>query len=269
MPTTANATALPSVFELHQDAAGFARANQQIVGPAQVDGESGWRRESHRQPRARGQRQQRQARGGNLRAQQHADVEPLAGGRVPAVIAAAAAGPLLIGKVDGAVRRAAAGGGQRVGVGGIGDAQKNAACRQRWCRQARLRAQPDRTLPGSLRGDGHGDVGGLGRVGERAHADEVHAGLGIGANVFKHDAARGFGGNPAFGLPPVSFRMRSTECFTCFGRHVVEQDGLGAIVERFFELLRRAHFHLHALARLAPLEGARAATVRRPPPSEM
>ena len=74
---------------------------------------------------------QRQARGGNLRAQQDADVEPFAGGRVPAVIAAPAAGGLLIGKVDRAVRRAAARGGQGIGVGGIGDAEKNAACRQR------------------------------------------------------------------------------------------------------------------------------------------
>ena len=50
------------------------------------------------------------------------------------------------------------------------------------------------------------------------------------------------------------------------GRHVVEQDGLGAALERLFELLRGAHLHLHALARLAPLERVREhrAQCRRP-----
>ena len=50
--------------------------------------------------------------------------------------------------------------------------------------------------------------------------------------------------------------MRSTESSTCCGRHVVEQDGFGAVGKGFFELLRRAHFNLHALARLALRERA-------------
>ena len=58
----------------------------------------------------------------------------------------------------------------------------------------------ERTRISRLRGDGHGDVGGAGGVGERAHADEVHAGFGVGANILKHDAAGSFGGNPAAGL---------------------------------------------------------------------
>ena len=170
---------------------------------------------------SRGQRKQRQAAGGNLRAQQHAHVKPFARRRVPGVIAAPAAGQLLIGKVDRAVRRAAARGIQGVGVGRIGDRQKNAACRQRWCRQARPPARPDRYmwLGSDSAANAHGDVGGLGGVGQRAHADEVHAGLGIGANVFKHDAARGFGGNPALSrlASRFLFLMRSTDRFTCSG----------------------------------------------------
>ena len=73
---------------------------------------------------SRGQRKQRQASGGNLRAQQHAHIKPFARGRVPRVIAAPAAGQLLIGKIDRAVRRSAARGIMRIGVGGISDRRK-------------------------------------------------------------------------------------------------------------------------------------------------
>ena len=101
----------------------------------------------------------------------------------------------------------------------------------------------------------HRDVGGLGGVGERAHADEVHARLGIGADVFEHDAAGGFGGNPALGLPAVSVLDALHRPADLGGRHVVEQDGFGAMSERLFKLLRGAHFHLHALAQAGASQG--------------
>ncbi len=52
------------------------------------------------------------------------------------------------------------------------------------------------------------------------------------------------------------------------GRHVVEQDGFGAVGESFFELLRGAHFDLHALGGLALLERALEDS-GMPPPSAM
>ena len=56
--------------------------------------------------------------GGNGRAKQDADIKALAGSGVPAVVAAAAPGRLLIGEVDGAVRGTAACGSHGVGVCG-------------------------------------------------------------------------------------------------------------------------------------------------------
>ena len=41
------------------------------------------------------------------------------------------------------------------------------------------------------------------------------------------------------------------------GRHVVQQNGLRPKFESFFQLLRAAHLHLHALALLALFQGAR------------
>ena len=58
------------------------------------------------------------------------------------------------------------------------------ACRPRPSLRAHARSN---SVTRSLRRDAHGDVGGFGRVGERADADEVHAGLGIGADVLEHE----------------------------------------------------------------------------------
>ena len=221
------------------------------------------------------------------------------------MIAASAPGRLLIGEKDGAVRRAIAGRGDGIGVGGSGDAGKVQLAGEEQCRRVRIRGRRDRTSGFSrdpvksefpqglkpepfswanrtakavpppnagrqlvslhlksvpledsacsraalagLRGDGHGDVGGAGGVGERADADEVDAGLGVGASRVEHDSAGGFGGNPAAGLSGGHSFDALDGAADFSGRHVVEQDGLGAVSESFVELLRGADFDLHAL----------------------
>ncbi len=82
---------------LDENASGLARADEKIVGPAEIDSEAGDGVDGIGGGQARGQRKKRQARGGKLRAQKNADVEAFAGGGNPAVIAAAAAGQLLVG----------------------------------------------------------------------------------------------------------------------------------------------------------------------------
>ena len=88
----------------------LARADEQIVGPAKIDRRA---RQTSRTALRRGQSTasgSKQTRWRDLRAQQHADIKPFARRRVPGVIAAAAAGSLLIGKIDrpcGAPLRAA------------------------------------------------------------------------------------------------------------------------------------------------------------------
>jgi hypothetical protein len=116
----------------------------------------------------------------------------------------------------------------------------------------------------------HGDVGGFGRVGQRAHADKVHAGLGIGADVLKHDAALASVGiqRAARSVCPSVLPDALDRSLHFLRRHVVEQDRFGAIFERLFQLLRRAHFHLHALALLALFQSARQHR-GQPPPSAM
>jgi hypothetical protein len=84
-------------FGFDEDAADFARADEQIVGPAEVDCEAGGRLDGGG-GEAGGEWQA--AAGGRREgwAQKNADVEALAGGGVPGVVAAAAAGQLLVGK---------------------------------------------------------------------------------------------------------------------------------------------------------------------------
>ncbi len=103
-------------LRLHQDAAHFARANQQIIGPTQIDGESGDGANGLGGGQSGSQWKQRQANSGNRRAQQHACVKSIARRRIPRVIAATAPGPLLIGKPDRAVRRCPAGRSLRIGI---------------------------------------------------------------------------------------------------------------------------------------------------------
>ncbi len=184
----------------HQDAAGLARADQQIVGPAQIDAQPGDSANGFGGGESGGQRQQRQTSSGNPRAQQHADVKSLTGGGVPGMVAASAAGQLLVSKIYRPVRRTGARCSKRIRVGGIGYRRKmQIACEDGVCERG-IRERRDRTLPASLRFNAHGNVGRLGGVSQRAHADEVHAGFGIGANVLKHDAAGSFSGNPATSL---------------------------------------------------------------------
>ncbi len=112
----------------------------------------------------------------------------------------------------------------------------------------------------------HRDIGGLGRVGQRAHADEVHAGLGIGADVFEHDAAGGLGGNPARLLlsrvqdlrsPGATSWMRSTDRRTSPGVMLSSRMASAPNSSASSSSCAAAHLHLHALALLAPLQGPR------------
>src|SRR5271157_1827681 len=109
---------------LDQNAARFTRADEKIVGPAQVNSKAGDGANCIGGGEAGGQRQQRQTGGGDLRAQQDAYVKAFTGVRAPDVIAAPASGQLLIGKVDRAVRCGLAGAIQCVCVCGIGYRRK-------------------------------------------------------------------------------------------------------------------------------------------------
>ena len=109
---------------LSKNAAGFARTDEEIVGPAQVDDEAGDGANCLGSGEACGERQKRQARGGNLRPEKNADVEPFAGDRDPTVIAATAPGQLLIGEIDRTMRATIARGGDGIGVCRAGDAGK-------------------------------------------------------------------------------------------------------------------------------------------------
>ncbi len=73
-------------------------------------------------PAASGKSGRREA--GNLRTKKDADVKPFTSSGDPTVIAAPPARRLLIGEEDRAMRPAATGGGDGVGIGGSGDAGK-------------------------------------------------------------------------------------------------------------------------------------------------
>lgn len=112
------------------------------------------------------------------------------------MIATTATGCLLIGHIDGAMRRAVSPLLHGVEVGGVdlgepvqtsgkdglghgpidsGDIQHRSTCRD----------------------DAHGDIRRSSRVRERADGDKVHPSFSVCANVFEDDAARGFDWNPA------------------------------------------------------------------------
>src|ERR1700744_1189311 len=84
---------------------------------------------------------------------------------------------------------------------------------------------------------------------QSAHADEIHARLGIGADVFEYDATRSLRWYPALLLANPFARLLPLR-----GRHVVEQDRFGAAFQRFVQLAHGAHFNLDALSLLAPLQ---------------
>ena len=94
MPTTANATAvrLASISTSTRMPPALRGPISRSLGQRRSTVQAGDGANGLGGGKSGGQRQQRQASGGNLRAQQHAHVEPLAGGRVPGVIAASAAG---------------------------------------------------------------------------------------------------------------------------------------------------------------------------------
>ena len=92
-------------------------------------------------------------------------------------------------------------------------------------------------------------------MGERSDADEVHTSLGIGPNVFQHNAARGFRWNPAVGFVLYLARELVNTVHGDFdgcGRHVIQQNGLGTELQRLFKLGWSSHLDLHTLA-LAPV----------------
>ena len=118
----------------NQNAPGLARANQEIVGPAQIDLERGDGADGIGCGQARSQRQKRQGRGGEPWPKQHAHVEAFADGGDPSVIATAAARQLLVAQVDRAVRRSQASRGHGVTVGRAGDAgEMQLACEECAC----------------------------------------------------------------------------------------------------------------------------------------
>ena len=107
-----------------QDAASFAIADHQIVGPAQVNSQAGDGANGIGSGQPGSQRKQRQAEGGNRRPQEQAYIKPFARSRVPRMIAASTPGSLLISKVNRAVRRGRARSLESVGVGGVSGRRK-------------------------------------------------------------------------------------------------------------------------------------------------
>src|SRR3954453_15768274 len=108
----------------NQDSTCFARPDQQVVGPAQVYAEPGHNTDGVRSRQTRSQRNQRQECGGKLGSQQDTGVEALAGRRAPRMIAAPAAGGLLIGKIDRTLGCPVASGRHGIAVGGSGDREE-------------------------------------------------------------------------------------------------------------------------------------------------
>src|SRR5208282_349716 len=102
------------------NAAHFAGADEQIVGPANVDIDAGDSANRFGRCEPGYQRKKRQTGGGKLRSKKDGNVETLPGSGVPGMIATAATGMLFIGKEDRTMRNADACRGQSVGVGGFG-----------------------------------------------------------------------------------------------------------------------------------------------------
>jgi len=106
----------------NEDASGFTLGDEQIVGPAEVDGKIGCCTYRVGCCESGDEGKQRQAGGRKFWTEHDADVESLPGGGVPGVIAAASTCQLFVGEKHGAVRGCGAGGGgDGVSVGGFGD----------------------------------------------------------------------------------------------------------------------------------------------------
>src|SRR5215472_8193638 len=68
-------------------------------------------------------------------------------------------------------------------------------------------------------------------MGKRTDGNKVHAGLGIGANIFKINSTRAFQRNAPFGLgTSIHSRLYIRHC------DVVEQNSFASIRKRFLEL---------------------------------
>src|SRR3569833_461073 len=97
-----------------------------------------------------------------------------------------------------------------------------------------------------LRDDAHGDVSCPGRVRERTYADEVGSSFGDGADIFKHDAAGCFDGDPA-----ILLANAIDGCFDLLRSHVVQEDRFGSHLESIVKVLHRPYFDLNAISGLA------------------
>ena len=84
-------------------------------------------------------------------------------------------------------------------------------------------------------------------MGERAHRDKVHPSLGIGSDIFQINSARTLEGNA-----PLRLRTALDRGASFRNRHIVEQNGFGAVCQRFFQLGEIAHFDFNDL-RSAPV----------------
>ena len=85
----------------YEDAAELFRAEEEVVGPADVGCESGGLGDGGLRGEAGGKRKPKRAGERELRADESGDVNAVAGGGVPGVAGAAAAGGLLVGDEDG------------------------------------------------------------------------------------------------------------------------------------------------------------------------
>jgi len=108
---------------LDKNSANFSLANQQIIGPAKIGVERGHFANCEMSSEPGNQRQPDQVRGIEIWPQQHAEIKPLPGLRMPLVIAAPTPCGLFICDIETAVRRAFAGLLERVGVGRIDGAE--------------------------------------------------------------------------------------------------------------------------------------------------
>src|SRR5208283_5369836 len=90
--------------------------------------------------------------------------------------------------------------------------------------------------------DPKAQIHGLRRMREQADRDEIDAGLGVGANVLQTNSAGAFQGNTRF------YRRTALNRAThLLGRHIVEQDGFGAVGESVLEFVEGTHFDFDGL----------------------
>ncbi len=72
------------------------------------------------------------------------------------------------------------------------------------------------------------DVDGLGRMSQQSDGNKIHAGVGVGANIFQADAAGALEGNAAAVPQGVGLGAAVNRAVHFFRRHVIEQDSLSA-----------------------------------------